>query len=382
MLTDQIAGGAYYESKPTAAQGKVLIGTPSGFVYAIDSKSGKEVWKFEVGGAISGAPIIANGKVYIGTEGAEEDFYCLDLATGKMLWKQLVSWVWGSANYADGKVYIPGVDGYVNCLDAETGAILWRYRTERSTCSEPLIIGDHVYFGSWDHYLYKFQKDTGELIWKYQLSGGSDSGSPISGEGKIFLPVGGGIFRALDPETKEVLWTPDLTGKMYNVTPAYHDNTVYLSCLNGRGLGGIPIGAEVFAVNADDGQLKWTFNGGGGLTGPVVGANEAVYFGSTVSPYFFGVSAAGNADGTTNLLWKVRMHNKTEESVPALYGGPCFYLKFRWFFSSHRINSYEEKRIDFDKCVACLFYLFQNDGAGHNFPYPSERGNQLSFRRH
>lgn len=326
VLTDQIAGGAYYESKPTAAQGMVFIGTPSGFVYAVDAETGKERWKFEVGGAISGAPVIANGKVYIGTEGAEEDFYCLDIQTGNLIWKQLVSWVWGSANFSDGLVYVPGVDGYVNCLDGDTGAIVWRYRTERSTCSEPLIIGDYVYFGSWDHYLYKFHKKTGEYIWKYQLSGGSDSGSPISGEGKIFLPVGGGTFRCLDPETKTVEWTPKLTGKMYNVTPGYHDGTVFLSCLNGRGLGGIPIGAEVFSVDSSNGELNWTFNGGGGLTGPIIGANDRVYFASTVSPYFYCVDRKGNGDGTTNLLWRVRMDNKVEESVPALYKGKVYIL--------------------------------------------------------
>lgn len=326
VLTDQIAGGAYYESKPTAAQGKVFIGTPSGFVYAVDAETGEEKWKFEVGGAISGAPVIDGNKVYIGTEGGEEDFYCLDVNTGNLIWKQLVSWVWGSANVSDGLVYVPGVDGYVYCLEGETGAIVWRYRTERSTCSEPLIIGEHVYFGSWDHYLYKFNKKTGEYIWKYQLSGGSDSGSPISGEGKIFLPVGGGTFRCLNPETKTVEWTPQLTGKMYNVTPGYHDGNVFLSCLNGRGLGGIPIGAEVFNVNASNGELNWTFNGGGGLTGPVIGDNNRVYFASTVTPYFYCVDRNGNGDGTTNLLWKVRMDNKVEESVPAIYNGKIYIL--------------------------------------------------------
>ncbi|QLE02455.1 PQQ-binding-like beta-propeller repeat protein [Galbibacter sp. BG1] len=326
ILTDQIAGGAYYESKPTAIDGTVLIGTPSGFVYAIDAVTGKEKWKFEVGGAVSGAPIVDQGKVYIGTEGAEEDFYCLDLKTGNVIWKQLVSWVWGSANVSEGLVYVPGVDGYVNCLDGDTGAIIWRYRTERSTCTEPLIIEDYVYFGSWDHYLYKFHKKTGEFIWKYQLSGGSDSGAPISGEGKIFLPVGGGVFRCLDPTTKKVLWTPDLKGKMYNVTPGYHDGKVYLSCLNGRGIGGIPIGAEVFSVDAKNGMLNWTFNGGGGLTGPVIGANNRIYFASTVSPYVYCVDEKGNGDGTTGLYWKVRMDNKTEESVPALYNGMLYVL--------------------------------------------------------
>ena len=206
------------------------------------------------------------------------------------------------------------------------GIYVWRYRTEHSTCSEPLVIGDHVFFGGWDHYLYKFDKRSGELVWKYQLNGGSDSGAPISAEGMIFLPVGGSTFRCLDPESKEVVWTPGLESKMFNVTPAYNDGKVYISTLNGIGLGGIPVAAQVFATDSGNGELIWTFDGGGGLTGPVVGNNGRVYFGSTVNSCFFCVDANGNGDGTTDLLWAVRMGNKTEESAPAIYNGKVYIL--------------------------------------------------------
>jgi len=243
IFTDQIAGGAYYQSKPTAANGLIYVGTPSRFVYALDAESGEERWKFELGAAISGAPVCDQEKIYLGQQGGEDDFYCLDARSGELIWRQNVGWVWGSANVSDGLVFIPGVDGYVNCLDAESGHIVWRYRTERSTCSEPLVIGDHVFFGGWDHYLYKFDKQSGELVWKYQLNGGSDSGAPISAEGMIFLPVGGSTFRCLDPESKEVVWTPGLESKMFNVTLAYNDGKVYISTLNGIGLGGIPVAA-------------------------------------------------------------------------------------------------------------------------------------------
>ena len=34
----------------------------------------------------------------------------------------------------------------------------------------------------------------------------------------------------------------------------------------------------------------------------------------------------GNGDGTTDLLWAVRMGNKTEESAPAIYNGKVYIL--------------------------------------------------------
>ncbi|BDC98754.1 PQQ-binding-like beta-propeller repeat protein [Persicobacter psychrovividus] len=318
--TDELAAGAYYQSKPTADLGMVFVGTPSRFVYGIDALSGDAVWKTELSGAVSGAPVIDHGKIYIGQQGGSDEFYCLDAKSGKVLWKQNIGWVWGSVNVSDGKIYAPGIDGYVYCLDAENGNIVWRYRTDRSTCGEPLVMGDAVYFGGWDHYLYKFNKENGDLLWKFQLSGGSDSGAPVGEDGKIFLPVGGASFRCLDATTKEVLWKPQLDGEIFNVTPGVHDGQVYISQLIGKGLGGVPVKNKIYALNKDNGQKLWEFDGAGGLTGAVIGSNDRIYSGATANPYFYCLSKEGE------LLWKVRMENKVEESVPALYMNRAYVL--------------------------------------------------------
>jgi outer membrane protein assembly factor BamB len=326
ILTDQLAGGAYYQSKPTAADNRVYIGTPSRFVYALTADTGKPLWKTELSAAVSGAPVYNNGRIYVGQQGGDEAFYCLDARTGRPLWKQNVGWVWGSANVSDGLVFVPGIDGYVYCLDGQDGRIVWRHRTDRSTCGEPLVLGNKVYFGGWDHYLYCFEKRTGHLIWKYQLSGGSDSGAPITDGTRLFLPVGGAPFRCLDAQTGRELWRPTFGATVFNVTPAVQGGQVFISTLNGRGLGGVPVGAKVYALDVATGQLRWEFKGAGGLTGPVVGTNNRLYVGSTVSPYFLCLDAKGNPDGTTRCLWKVRLENKTEESVPALYKGRAYLL--------------------------------------------------------
>jgi outer membrane protein assembly factor BamB len=185
-----------------------------------------------------------------------------------------------------------------------------------------------VYFGAWDAFTRKFNKYTGELIWKHHLGGSSDSGSPIGYGERLYLPVGGGKFRCLDANTAEILWTPKLDPVSFNVTPAYYHEKgiVYISTLEGVGMGGIPVRAKTYGVDSENGELIWEFTGGGGLTGAVVGANDRVYFGSTVSPYFFCVDAEGNGDGTTTLHWAVRLGAKTEESVPALYNGKAYVL--------------------------------------------------------
>jgi outer membrane protein assembly factor BamB len=162
ILSDQIAGGAYYQSKPTAANDMIFFGSPCRFVYAVDAHTGKEIWKFELGASISGAPTYYEGKIYIGQQGGEDDFYCLDAKTGKLIWKQNIDWVWGSATCSDGMVYVPGIDGYAWALDANNGNVVWKQPFSMSVCSEPAVEGEIVIFGSWDNYLKAFDKKTGD----------------------------------------------------------------------------------------------------------------------------------------------------------------------------------------------------------------------------
>jgi outer membrane protein assembly factor BamB len=316
VLTDQIAGGGYYQSKPTAADGKIFIGTPSRFVYAMDAETGKEIWKYEVGAAISGAPVFDNDKIYIGQQGGEDDFYCLDAQTGKLIWKQNIGWVWGSAAVSDGLVFIPGIDGYVNCLDAKNGHVIWRFRADKSVCSEPLIIGEHVYFGSWDSFLYKFEKKTGKLVWKL-AKGGSDSGVAIGFDGKLIIPHSG--MSCFDQETSELLWKPDLEGRItgsLNGTPSYHDNQLFISTWVG----------QLFALDTETRKINWLMEGVAGITAAVVGNNGYVYCGARNNPYFYALKEKGKGDGSTETLFRVRLANALLESTPALYRGRAYIL--------------------------------------------------------
>ncbi|MFC2081330.1 PQQ-binding-like beta-propeller repeat protein [Bacteroidota bacterium] len=316
VLTDQLAGGGYYQSKPTAADGKIFIGTPSRFVYATDAETGNEIWKYEIGAAISGAPVFDNNKIYIGQQGGEDDFYCLDANTGKLIWKQNVGWVWGSAAVSDGLVFVPGIDGYVNCLDANNGNIIWRYRTDKSVCSEPLIIGEHVYFGSWDSFLYKFEKKTGKLVWRLPR-GGSDSGVAIGFDGKLIIPHAG--MSCFDQETSKLLWEPELTGRIQgslNGTPAYHDGQLFISTWAG----------QLFALDTETRKINWLMEGIAGITAAVVGNNGYVYSGARNNPYFYALKEKGKGDGSTETLFRIRLANALLESTPALYRGRAYIL--------------------------------------------------------
>ena len=325
ILTEQLAGGGYFQAKPTAADGLVFCGGPSRFVFAVDAVSGKEVWKCELGAAVSGAPEYADGRIYIGQQGGENQFYCLDAASGRPIWTQALGWVWGSACVEGGRVFVPGIDGWANCLDAGTGAILWRYRTDKSLCTEPAVWEDLVYFGGWDHFLYAFRCATGELAWKLPLDGSADSGAPIASGGRLYVPVGGTRFLCLDARTGAEVWSFSLPLTRYNVTPAYHDGRVYIGVQYGLGLGGLQVRPMLYALEAATGRPLWS-HAGTGVSGPVVGGDGEVYVASNASPYLYCLDPRGNGDGSTDELFAYRMGDRVLESVPCLYGGKLFIL--------------------------------------------------------
>lgn len=320
IFTDQLSGGTFYQSKPTAADGNLVFGTPSGFLYSINAETGKENWKFEMGGAISVGAALADGKVYAGQQGGERFFYCLDAKTGELVWKQTVpgGWVWGSATVDDGMVYVPTVNGYALCLDGETGHIVWMYPTAKSVPAEPAVDGDLVYFGSWSRSLYAFHKKTGEIVWK-ENGVGLDSGTLIAEKGKIYLPHHWNLFTYFDAKSGELLCAgnknDDEKGVFsnFNASPAFVDGMAFFTARVGVGLRGVPLASKVFQVNPETGKIGWTFPDGGGLSAPAL-ASGRVYIASGNTPFFYCLDQK-----TGKPHWIVKLGHRVEESTLCIY---------------------------------------------------------------
>ena len=327
IFTDQLSGGTYYQSKPTAADGLLYFGNPAGFLYAVDAATGREAWKFEMGGAISVGPAIQDGKVYAGQQGGERFFYCLDAKTGELVWKQTVpgGWVWGSATVDDGLVYVPTVNGYAVCLNGQTGHIVWMYPTAKSVPAEPAVDGDLVYFGSWSRSLYAFDKKTGQIVWKAN-GVGLDSGTLIAEDGKIYLPHHDNIFMYFDARTGEILTEgntdPADKGNYtnFNASPAFHDGRGFFTARVGIGLRGVPLTSRVYCVDAETAAVHWTFPDGGGLSAPAL-ASGRVYVGSGNYPFLYALDQV-----TGQPAWIYRMGNRIEESTLCIYRDKLYAL--------------------------------------------------------
>lgn len=327
IFTDELSGGTYYQSKPTAYRGKIFFGAPSGFLHAADAETGEEIWKFEMGAAISVGPACADGRVFAGQQGGERFFYCVDSEHGALIWKQTLpgGWVWGAATVDDGMVYVPTVSGYAVCLDAVTGHIVWMFPTARSIPAEPAIDGDLVYFGSWSGSIYAFHKKTGEVVWK--ASGTSlDSGTLIAFDGKVYLPNHRNIFKYLDGKTGDILNHGNTKDEEkgaftdFNATPAFHGGRAIFSARGGIGLLGVPLFSTVYCVDPETAAIYWTHPDGGGLSAPAI-ASGRVYIASGNSPFFYCLDIE-----TGKPLWIYKLGRRVEEATLCIYRDKVFVL--------------------------------------------------------
>ncbi|MDT9597366.1 PQQ-dependent dehydrogenase, methanol/ethanol family [Sphingosinicella rhizophila] len=138
------------EATPLVVDGVLYTSTAWSKVYAIDGRTGKELWKFdpEVAGedaykaccdVVNRGVAVWKGKVFVGA--IDGRLIALDAATGKQLWsvqtvdKSKPYTITGAPRVFKDKVIIGnsgaefGVRGYVTAYDTETGKLAWRFYT-------------------------------------------------------------------------------------------------------------------------------------------------------------------------------------------------------------------------------------------------------------
>ncbi|RKQ34307.1 PQQ-binding-like beta-propeller repeat protein [Oceanobacillus halophilus] len=134
--------------------------TPEHFMYALDKESGDIIWKVSLGiGEMvsnnkSGAPMIYEGKIYVGSP-ITKTFYAYDLETGDKLWEFENEVMKAPPVAQDGVVYFSNTKGFVYALNSETGEKLGEVELEGKLApAGPIIINDTLFVGSQDTNVY------------------------------------------------------------------------------------------------------------------------------------------------------------------------------------------------------------------------------------
>ena len=222
VATNQAVMGA-----ATIHEGIAYIGGGDGRMFAIDIHTGKVKWSFdELKNYVLTRPLVYEDKLYFGTW--DTHFYSLNLADGSLVWK----WNNGKSNpklspasvwpvAANGKVFITAPDRYFTCLDAETGAEIWRtneYKVRETVgLSED---GKTVYSKCmWDTIVaLDATCDDVQLRWASHADFGYEHNPamPLEKDGILWVSTKNGLLLGMDAQTGEVRWRHKIGNSILN----------------------------------------------------------------------------------------------------------------------------------------------------------------------
>lgn len=218
---------------PVIQQGIAYIGSSDGHFRAIDITTGTLRWDFDaVKGFVVTKPLIYDNKIYFGCW--NNDFYCLDLSSGKQIWK----WNNGASNRmfspaacfpvaTANRVFIVAPDRYMTSLDAATGEVIWRKQMPDLRVRESMGLSKDsslVYVKTMEGNVYGISTSANEMspVWKSDASLGYEI-SPtaiVENNDVVFVPTQSGTTVALDRNTGKVLWKYKVSnGLITNLLP-------------------------------------------------------------------------------------------------------------------------------------------------------------------
>ena len=155
---------------------QVLFGGGDGWLRAYDAASGHEIWRFDGNpkdarwlprpgvlsrSAIIASPVFADGRVFIamgqspGHGNGPSLIHAIspngqgDVTRSRLLWSSHdIGRVVGTPIAKDGFLYVGDLGGTIHCLDAATGAHVWKHQTTDAIWGSLLLAGDRLYVGN------------------------------------------------------------------------------------------------------------------------------------------------------------------------------------------------------------------------------------------
>jgi polyvinyl alcohol dehydrogenase (cytochrome) len=293
-------------SQVSVTGSRVFVGTRNGIVFSLDARTGCLVWAFEASAAVRSTPLVvtqATGDtVYFGD--AHAQVYAVDAKTGALKWKtkaedHLDAIITGGVSYANGRVFVPVASmeeasgalpnyqcctfrGSVLALDATSGKQVWKTYT---IPEEPQQTS---------------RSDRGVQL--FGPSGAGVWGAPAldAARNRVYVATGDAYSQPAAPSTDAIMALAMDTGKITWVrqtlagdawnTACFGPNTAgkencpakagpdhdfgaatALATVGGRRLviAGQKSG-ELYAVNADSGEMVWKMRAGdGGILGGI-----------------------------------------------------------------------------------------------------------------
>ncbi len=254
---------------------RVFIGASVGGLYCLDVNTGETVWRYGLDHPVGSQPLYDPVRRYVYFGADDGKVYALHARSGRLIWKiETGSQVHNELHLYEDTLYFSNADNTVFAVLPTDGRILWQHRRPpvegfASSGYSGLTFDDtNVITGFSDGYVQALDASSGAVIWSRDLAGEIMT---MSAEGQIRLvdadatpvvvddvvavaSVAGGLW-GLDPKTGNVVWTrPDMT----QITGLAGENGAIYAARSGRGLEAVTAstGHTIWSRDVDTGVLQ------------------------------------------------------------------------------------------------------------------------------
>jgi outer membrane protein assembly factor BamB len=189
----------------------VYIGDYSGYLYAVDKRSGTLVWENQLGGSIGASPVVLGGFVFVAVEYPDPDgrVFVLRAATGEVMWAtpSLGHFPHASVSLAPsrGLMFVGANNGNLYCFDYVRRQLVWTYPTGGAIKSTAAVAGDTVYVTSWDSKLHAVEIATGEARLTH-ATGAASMSSPSVFASTVYFGSDDKLLYAVDTRDGHLVW--------------------------------------------------------------------------------------------------------------------------------------------------------------------------------
>jgi outer membrane protein assembly factor BamB len=280
-------------------------------------------------------PLIAGGLVFVTTSGQSHAIMALDEHTGATVWSANISgtYSFASAAYDSGKIFAVNFDGLMKAFDARTGTLLWSVNLpgQYAFTSPPTAVNGIVFTGGAGSggTVYAVDEMNGAVLWTMGVANGDDS-SPAVTLANVFVSYACPQTYAFNFVTGQLLWhRSSCCEGGGGATPVIHAAQLYVrDSFCTPGINGLVLDANTGArirgfnsdrapaffgnlalvlqsgtlrgINAQTGQVLWSFAGDGGLQSAPLVVNQTIYIGSS-SGVLSGLTSSGEEIWSTNV---------------------------------------------------------------------------------
>jgi len=273
-LKRELSGGVGFGA------GLVLVAGRNGRIIALDSASGDERWHTNVGKEVLSAPV-TNGQVVV-AQSLDGFLVGLDAISGGELWRyrvdipSLTLRSGTSPVITDNTVVAGFANGKVIALNPLTGSLLWENRVampkgrselERMVdiAGSPILVGDVVYATSYQGRAAAITRGTGRSLW-YQDA--SSYQQPGFGGDRIVITLARDEVQALSSNSGQPLWSNTQLTYRQLTAPAGVGSHVAVGDAEGY----------LHVLDASDGRYVGRRKvDGSGLRAPIISDGETLY---------------------------------------------------------------------------------------------------------